>query len=106
MSFAETNQRPGTSRRYTHVHGPTIQLCPPKAPERGFSVNIKLQAIKKTPNPPLDHLRDEEGGVTDGWMAGGDGKAPQLQPQLQDKISRGLYRYLLHCSNLINCTLF
>lgn len=70
MSFAETNQRPGTSRRYTRVHGPTIQLCPPKAPERGFSVNIKLQAIKKTPNPPLDHLRDEEGGGyrwSDAW---------------------------------------
>lgn len=104
MSFAETNQRAGTSRRYTCLHGLTMQLCPPKAPERGFGVNIKLQAIKKTPNPPLDHLRDE-GGVTDGGMAGGDGRGPQLQLQPQDKISRGLYRYLLHSRNLINCTL-
>lgn len=97
MSFAETNQRSATSRRYTRVHRPTIQLCPPKAPERGFSMNIKPQAIKKTPNPPLDHLRDSGmgGGVTDGGMAGGDGTGPRIQPQLQDKISRGLYRFLL-----------
>lgn len=90
MSFAETNQRPGTSHRYTRVHGPTIQLCPPKAPERGFSVNIKLQAIRKTPNPPLDHLRDEEGGLQmEGWLAG-TGGVLRFNPSFRTRLA-GVY---------------
>lgn len=90
MSFAETNQRPGTSRRYTRVHAPTTQLCPPKAPERGFSVNITLQAIKKTPNPPLDHLRDEGGGLQmEGWLAGTEGVL-SLNPSFRTRLA-GVY---------------
>ena len=39
-----------------------ITLCPLKAPERGFSLNIKPLAIKKTSNPAL--------GSACGWRRG------------------------------------
>lgn len=73
---------------YTSVRSMTMQLCPTKTPERGFKVNIKLQTITTTSNPAL------EAGVLqmEGWPVG---TGLQIQIQLQDKINRVLYLYLL-----------